>query len=176
MVVWTKRRWIRKVTKGRFIFYGQSLPFAASQRTVASFWQKRLTAGLSLPCISVVGKLTALDMTPLGWMGHKSSTQTKEASRLYVFSLSLSLSLWIYMPAWKHCFDKLKNHSMLMWKSTPEVSIFWSWFTVYKHTKLIEQINNIQELDRCSLYNTKGLNLWLDFGQRYCPGRKFVSQ
>ena len=24
-----------------------------------------------------LGKLTALDMTPLGWLGHKTSTQTK---------------------------------------------------------------------------------------------------
>ena len=29
----------------------------------------------------VLGKLTALDMTPLGWLGRKTSTQTKKKKK-----------------------------------------------------------------------------------------------
>ena len=66
------------------IFNGYSLPSADSRRAVVSFWQKNvhntgwLLRGLSLPSKLWLGKLTALDMTPLGWLGRKTSTQTNK--------------------------------------------------------------------------------------------------
>ena len=55
------------------IFYGHSLPSADSRRAVFSFWQKNvhkywLTAQRTKPAQEKVclGKLTVLDMTPLG--------------------------------------------------------------------------------------------------------------
>ena len=68
------------------IFYGHSLPSADSRRAVVSFWRKNVhntgwpLRGLSLPSKRVLGKLTALDMTPLGWLGRKTSTQTNRLS------------------------------------------------------------------------------------------------
>ena len=62
------------------IFYGHSLPSIDSRRAgqflakeCAQYW---LTdRGLSLPSKWWLGKLTTLGMTPLGWLGHKTSTQ-----------------------------------------------------------------------------------------------------
>ena len=85
------------------IFYGHSLPSADSRRAVVSFWRKNVhntgshIRGLcrlevnrledyACPVNVWLGKLTALDMTPLGWLGRKTSTQTKA-----LFDVSLIL-------------------------------------------------------------------------------------
>ena len=60
------------------IFYGHSLPFTDSRRAVVNFWRKNADntgkplRGLSLPS-KKLGKLTMLNMTPLGWLGLKIS-------------------------------------------------------------------------------------------------------
>ena len=65
------------------IFYGHSLPSADSGRAVVSFWRRMCTILVNrledkaCPVNVWLGKLTALDMTPLGWLGRKTSTQTK---------------------------------------------------------------------------------------------------
>ena len=58
------------------IFYCHSLPFADSRRAVVSFWRKNMHNTEACPVNVWLGKLTTLDMTPLGWLGRKTSTQT----------------------------------------------------------------------------------------------------
>ena len=64
------------------IFYGHSLPSADSRRAVVSFWRKNVhntvnrLEDYACPVNVWLGKLTTLDMTPLGWLGRKTSTQT----------------------------------------------------------------------------------------------------
>ena len=41
--------------------------------------------GYACPVNVWLGKLTALDMTPLGWLGRKISTQTKSAKKFDIF-------------------------------------------------------------------------------------------
>ena len=63
------------------IFYDHSLPSADSRRAVSG---ERMCTILvnrledkACPVNVWLGKLTALDMTPLSWLGRKTSTQTK---------------------------------------------------------------------------------------------------
>ena len=64
------------------IFYGHSLPSADSRRASVSFWQKNvhkywLTAFRTKPVQVVwLDKLTALDMTLIGWLSCKTSAQS----------------------------------------------------------------------------------------------------
>ena len=63
------------------IFYGHSVLSADSRRAVISFWRRMCT--ILVKCLEDyvcpvnvwLGKLTALDMTRLGWLGRKASTQ-----------------------------------------------------------------------------------------------------
>ena len=55
--------------------------FADSTRVVVSLWWNNVhNSGLSCPVNVWLGKLTALDMTPLGWLGRKTSTQTNKTT------------------------------------------------------------------------------------------------
>ena len=65
------------------IFYGHSLPSTDSRRAVVSFWRKNvykywLAAQRTKPLQEKVclNKLVALDMTQMGWLGRKISTQS----------------------------------------------------------------------------------------------------
>ena len=71
------------------IFYGHPLPSADSRRAVVSFWRKNVhntgfdrLEDYACPVNVWLGKLTALDMTPLGWLGRKTSTQTNKVMTL----------------------------------------------------------------------------------------------
>ena len=61
------------------IFYSHSLPSADPRRTLVSFWQHNVHK-YSFPGKVWTGKLTALDMTLMGWLGRKSATQTNHTS------------------------------------------------------------------------------------------------
>ena len=68
------------------MFYGYSLPSADSRRAVVSFCWKNVhntlpIRGLILPS---KGKLTTFNMTPMGCLGRKTSTQTKLSSIMLV--------------------------------------------------------------------------------------------
>ena len=83
----TRRSWVRPPPRSATffrgdwswnIFYGHSLPSADSRRAVVIFWQilvNRLEDE-AFPVNVLLGKLTTLDLTPLGWLGRKTSTQT----------------------------------------------------------------------------------------------------
>ena len=75
------------------IFYGHSLPSADSRRVVISFWRKNVhntgkpLRGISLPVNVWLDRLIALDITPLGWLGRKTSTQTNNKCTDCVYSV-----------------------------------------------------------------------------------------
>ena len=67
------------------IFYGHSLPSSDSRKAVVSFWWKSVHKILvnrledyACPVNMWLGKLTVLNMTPLGWLGRKTSAQTQQ--------------------------------------------------------------------------------------------------
>ena len=90
------------------IFYAHSLPSADSRRAVVSFWRKKVhnTGYVWL------GKLTALDMTPLGWLGHKTSTQTNKQWVKAKFHTKLLKD------------TETKGFFKLCWQPYPYVSVF----------------------------------------------------
>ena len=66
-----------------------------------------------------LGKLTALDMTPLGWLGHKTSTQTNNNIWRYSISLMLAI-LWLVMCSrdtwhWLCCRKRLSEENNEPW-------------------------------------------------------------
>ena len=67
------------------IFYSHLSLLLIQERAVVSFWWKKCTIVLvnrledEAWLVKVwLGNLTALDMTPVGWLGRKTSTQTKQ--------------------------------------------------------------------------------------------------
>ena len=62
------------------IFYGHSLPWADSRSALSVSGKSMRTILVNhledCPVKVWLSKLTELDMTPLGWLGHKTSTQT----------------------------------------------------------------------------------------------------
>ena len=54
----------------------------------SSTWQSHIISMKETACpVNVwLGKLTALDMTPLGWLGSKSSTQTQQMATLHIWA------------------------------------------------------------------------------------------
>ena len=76
-----------------FLFYGHSLPSADSRRAVVSFCMAKECAQywLTAPVNVWLGKLAALDMTPLGCLGHKTSTQNLP---LGLVSVSVVRTIW----------------------------------------------------------------------------------
>ena len=75
------------------ILYGQSLPSADSRRAVVRLLEKTFTVLVNYlddcPVKVWLGKLTALDMTPMHWSHCKASTQMeiKERALRYIFMI-----------------------------------------------------------------------------------------
>ena len=83
------------------ILYCHSLPSADSRRAVVSFWAQVLVNCLedyACPGKVWLGKLTMLDMTLMGWLGRKTSTQTIHSYYSSVSNDSVSELFWC--PCW----------------------------------------------------------------------------
>ena len=56
---------------------------------------------LACPVNVWLGKLTALDMTPLGWLGHKTSTQTNKDADIGLDKSGYQINSFL-ISRWKH--------------------------------------------------------------------------
>ena len=70
------------------IFYSHSLLSTDSRRAVVIFWWK-IVYNMGYPIKVWLGKLTTLDMTPMGWQGCKTSTQTNKQHGGEIRTLSM---------------------------------------------------------------------------------------
>ena len=99
------------------IFYGHSLPSADSRRAVVSFWRKTVAVNRledkACPVNVWLGKLTELDMTPLGWLGCKTSTQTKQPL-LFLSFFFFFFFFNIAVLQIRHVFSPKSTH-VLLW-------------------------------------------------------------
>ena len=81
------------------IFNGHSLPSADSRRAVVRFWQRMCTILVNrledqaCPVNVWISKMTAVDMSPLGWLGRKTSTQTNTATTFVPKDVAIKMNL-----------------------------------------------------------------------------------